>query len=217
MPKKYAAALSPMRGIALNKGAVGMNYVDLVLLVVLGLAAWQGYRRGFLRTVAGLTSYVVAFLVAWRYSPALAGWLDTRWDLGGRIAERWPLPAGAPAGISLWPDLALPAATGAEAASFIVLGLAFLVLFVFLVIVVRWLAGLLTGTIRHTPLGALNRLAGLVAGLAIAVLLLGTGLSLYLVLAPGGQAGVAASVLGPPVMQGFALLTAQLATWLNGG
>lgn len=194
-----------------------MPYVDPILLAVLALAAWQGYRRGFLRSLAGLVSYGLGFLLAWRYSPALAGWLDDRWHLTGRITEQWPVPAPPPAVGGLWPDLAWPAATAAPAASLIVRGISFLLLFIFIVIAIRWLAGLVTGAVRHTPLGSLNRLAGLVAGVAVAVLLLGTGLSLYLIFFPGQQPAVEASVLGPPVLQGFAWLTTQLASWLKLG
>lgn len=200
-----------------------MNYFDIALLLVLVLAAWQGYRRGVLRTLAGMASYLVGLVAAWRYSPALATWLDQRFGLSATLALRWQENLPSPE-TPLIPGIHLPAMAergagpAGEAASVVVTALAFFILLVVVIVAVRWLAGLLTGLLRHTPLGAVNRLAGLVVGTAVAVLVLGTCVSLLTIILPADSTGVAgslaASVVAPYLMQGYALLAGELAAWL---
>lgn len=202
-----------------------MNYFDIALLFILLLAAWQGYRRGILRAVAGMASYLVGLVVAWRYSPTLATWLDRQFGLGATLAQRWQESLRPPE-IPLIPGIHLPAMSSdggagpaGQAASFVVLALAFVILLIVAVVAVRWLTGLLTGILGHTPLGAVNRLAGLVVGTAVAVLVLGTALSLLTIVLPPGNGGlaraVASSVVAPYLMQGYAFLAGELAAWLS--
>ncbi|TDA70696.1 MAG: hypothetical protein D9V47_00395 [Clostridia bacterium] len=203
-----------------------MNYLDIALLIMLLLAAWQGYRRGVLRTLAGMASYLVGLVAAWRYSPALATWLDRQFALRAVLARWWQESLPAPE-TPVLPGVHLPALASAggagptgEAAAFVVTALAFVILLVVVVVVVRWLAGLLTGLLGHTPLGAVNRLAGLVVGAAVAVLVLGTVLSLVAIILPpdtGGMAqAMASSTVAPYLMRGYTFLAGQLAA-LTGG
>lgn len=50
-----------------------MTFLDVALLVLLGLSAWGGYRRGALLQVAGLVGLVVGFVVGALLAPHTAG------------------------------------------------------------------------------------------------------------------------------------------------
>ncbi|QGP92115.1 Colicin V production protein [Neomoorella glycerini] len=73
-----------------------LNYLDLLLLLLLALGAWRGYRLGFVNLVAGWISYLVAGLAAALYARPLAAALDQAWHLtsrwGNGLAPLLPLP-----------------------------------------------------------------------------------------------------------------------------
>jgi uncharacterized membrane protein required for colicin V production len=73
-----------------------LNYLDLLLLLLLALGAWRGYRLGFVNLAAGWLSYLVAGLVAALYARPLAAALDQAWHLtsrwGSSLAPLLPLP-----------------------------------------------------------------------------------------------------------------------------
>ncbi len=48
-----------------------MNWVDLVVLGVVGLSGVLAFIRGLLREVMGVGAWIVAYYVAWRYYPVL--------------------------------------------------------------------------------------------------------------------------------------------------
>jgi uncharacterized protein YkwD/uncharacterized membrane protein required for colicin V production len=66
-----------------------MNAVDLLLLLIVALGAWHGWRRGFLRCTAELAAFVAAVLIALWYSLPAAAYLD-RWGL---VKAPWAAPA----------------------------------------------------------------------------------------------------------------------------
>ena len=54
-----------------------MHLYDLAMLGLLGLLAWSGFRRGFVREVAGLAAFALGFLLAFRLAGPLGRWLAT--------------------------------------------------------------------------------------------------------------------------------------------
>ncbi|HET9249009.1 MAG TPA: CvpA family protein, partial [Actinomycetota bacterium] len=54
-----------------------MTLLDVVLLVLLGLSAWAGYRRGAVLQVAGLLGLVVGFAIGAWLAPSVAGTVDS--------------------------------------------------------------------------------------------------------------------------------------------
>ena len=54
-----------------------MHLYDLAMLALLGLLAWSGFRRGFVREAAGLVAFAVGFLLAFRLAGPLGRWLAT--------------------------------------------------------------------------------------------------------------------------------------------
>lgn len=58
-----------------------MNWVDYLLIAILALGAWSGLSRGLVRSVLGLVSLGVGFLVALRYYVPAAQFLNERFGL----------------------------------------------------------------------------------------------------------------------------------------
>lgn len=60
-----------------------MEIADIVLLLIVLVAAWFGYQKGFLIEILSLVAIVFAFAIAWRLSHHVVlyihRWLD--WDL----------------------------------------------------------------------------------------------------------------------------------------
>ncbi|WP_258360659.1 CvpA family protein [Moorella sulfitireducens] len=73
-----------------------LNYLDLLLLLLLAVGAWRGYRQGFVNLIAGWLSYLVAGLVAALYARPLAEAADQAWHItatwGNWLAPVLPLP-----------------------------------------------------------------------------------------------------------------------------
>ena len=49
-----------------------MNWVDLIIVLIFGLYVWDGYRRGFLKSMWELFGLLVAFLFALKFYPPLS-------------------------------------------------------------------------------------------------------------------------------------------------
>ncbi len=58
-----------------------MNGIDLLIVVVLGLSMWRGFRLGLIRSVLSLVGWLVGLYVGTHYAkplaPLLTGWIDT--------------------------------------------------------------------------------------------------------------------------------------------
>ena len=51
--------------------------LDVIVIGILVLSMYMGYRRGLIRTAFGLVSFIVAIILAGRLYPIVAGWLRT--------------------------------------------------------------------------------------------------------------------------------------------
>ena len=67
----------------------GVNAVDLLLLAVLLLSLWRGWRVGFLAGAVQLVGLAAGLLVAFFATP----WLAAHLDRPGRLPEPWASPA----------------------------------------------------------------------------------------------------------------------------
>jgi S1-C subfamily serine protease len=54
-----------------------VTVLDVVLLALLGLSAWGGYRRGAVLQVAGLAGLAVGFVIGAWLAPHTAGWVES--------------------------------------------------------------------------------------------------------------------------------------------
>lgn len=48
--------------------------LDILILVVFGLSVWQGFRHGFIKTVAGLIAFIVALVLSTMLAGPVGGW-----------------------------------------------------------------------------------------------------------------------------------------------
>lgn len=55
-----------------------MIWIDYAILVVIAVSAVIGFFRGFIREAIGLATWIIAFWLAFRFAPPVAGWL-TEW------------------------------------------------------------------------------------------------------------------------------------------
>ena len=114
-----------------------MNLYDLVMIILLGLLAFRGFRRGLLRELAGLAALIVGFLLAYRLDGFVGGWV-------ARTTHLSPTEGHV---------------------------LAFLGIVAVLGIAIDLAARFLTRVIKRIPIvGGLNRLGGLLAGSALALI-----------------------------------------------
>lgn len=58
-----------------------MNYIDLVLVVILGLSAWQGIRKGFIIEIFSILALFAGIYGAIHFSDVLAVWMRDELEL----------------------------------------------------------------------------------------------------------------------------------------
>lgn len=51
---------------------MSINYVDLLVIAVIGISVFLGYKKGFLKTLAGLLSIVISLVLAMSLQPAVS-------------------------------------------------------------------------------------------------------------------------------------------------
>ena len=55
-----------------------MNWIDIVIIVVLGLGVLSGARRGLVKQIIGLVSLVASFLIGYLYMEGTGSWLGAQ-------------------------------------------------------------------------------------------------------------------------------------------
>ena len=59
-----------------------MNWIDIIVILILGIAVWNGWRRGFIVQACSLAGIAVAAWLAIRYGGLVGQWLK----LDGQVA-----------------------------------------------------------------------------------------------------------------------------------
>lgn len=126
-----------------------MNIVDLIIVAIVALGGWNGYRLGLFRQVTRLFGAVIAYFAALWLRPYLT-----------------PVVENMLHGVS-W----MPPTTGVFS---LFLGdlsgaISFTVLFLASFVILRYTAGLIDVLFSLPVLSTVNRLAGLIAGLVISI------------------------------------------------
>jgi uncharacterized membrane protein required for colicin V production len=173
-----------------------MNWLDWLLMIIIGLSALQGLRTGLIAGVSRLLGLVAGIAAAYTWHRPLALYFDRQLGWGDSVANfllKWlpqPLLQGMAGSLSLT-DLKqfMPikgmqkgAAVGrdipaglADLAHQLALSLlelfSFIVLLIAITMVVSMIFRIFSGVIAVTPFGPLNRLGGLVLGLARGILI----------------------------------------------
>lgn len=52
-----------------------MEIVDIIIVIILGLGAYEGFKQGFLMSIVGLVGFVVAIILGFYFMDPMAGWL----------------------------------------------------------------------------------------------------------------------------------------------
>ncbi len=52
-----------------------MNWLDIVIILLLLYAVWEGWRQGVITQVLGLAALALGIFLAWRSGAAIGGWL----------------------------------------------------------------------------------------------------------------------------------------------
>lgn len=115
-----------------------MNYIDIILLSLLALSAFAGFRKGLIVEVASLAALILGIWGAIKFSDVTAQFLVEQFD-------------------AKWEHLQL---------------ISFVVTFVVIVILVHIVGKVVDKLVKTVMLGFVNRLAGLVFGIARGALFL---------------------------------------------
>lgn len=69
------------------KGGDGMNWADYLIIALLVLGFYNGYKRGLFGSLLGLAANLAGIAAAYHYYPHLARWADSRWDLTAELSR----------------------------------------------------------------------------------------------------------------------------------
>ncbi len=73
-----------------------MNWLDAVLLIILGLSAFSGFWRGLMRSMAGLAALVFSFAAAYYYYHPVGEYLERSFGLGSWLTRYFSERLGGP-------------------------------------------------------------------------------------------------------------------------
>ncbi|GMA51910.1 hypothetical protein GCM10025857_32670 [Alicyclobacillus contaminans] len=135
----------------MNEGSdAPLDVLDFILFGIVALGGWNGYRSGLFRQITRLFGAVVAYAISlWLkpyVSPVVASFLHTQ-ESGGTVTG--------------WLGLVVGDMSGA---------VSFALVFIVTWLLLRYAMGLVDTLFQLPVLSTVNRLAGLVVGLALAVL-----------------------------------------------
>lgn len=136
---------------------------DLILLGILLLGIWNGWRMGTIKVIAKLGSYVVGYRAARFFSPYVAAYIGEAFPNIANGAENTKLDAL----FSLFFDSA-----GGGFISRLLEMAAFVIVFTIVCWLIRKLAFALTGIFGRGLLGQLNRALGAFVSFLIAIVLI---------------------------------------------
>ena len=142
-----------------------MDIADWVILAVLLFSAWDGYRTGLITQLVRLLGTVLAYIAAWQFHgvlvPPLKKWLLENVLKNVHSLKDVPI-------VNLLSSGGTVNQLGATIANV----LAFSVVFYISLLLIRYLGHLLNSVFHLPGLSFFNRMAGLTAGVVVAVLLI---------------------------------------------
>jgi uncharacterized membrane protein required for colicin V production len=65
----------------------GFGWPDLLIVVVLVIATFKGFTKGFVSELGGMVAVVAALIAPWYYNGAFDGWLESTTKLGSGSAH----------------------------------------------------------------------------------------------------------------------------------
>lgn len=220
-----------------------MNWLDWILALIVALSAWRGLWTGFIAGVARLLGLVLGLAAAFAGYKSLALYLDRQWNWSDSISlfimERFPQLLLQDALDGAVPGFALnqaeeylreqmvtgyPAAAAQQVAVSVLELLSFIALALAVYVLVVIMMRVLSGAAAHTFFSPLDRLGGLVLGLArgalVIIIVAGVLTPLYAsgAIAEGEKAGflghaVTGSVILPYAQAVLDFLKLQFPGW----
>lgn len=122
-----------------------MNWLDIAILAVVALTAFEGLRKGFTRQLLELAGIVLAFILASRYGAQVGAWLPNLFDLSNYVSSV---------------NLNNPIIDLSGAVAGLYNGLGYIIVF-FLVVSASRLAAVILSSVTSLPIiGSFDKLAG---------------------------------------------------------
>jgi len=195
---------------------LAVNLIDWLIIAFIFWGALSGYRRGLVAAILGFVGYVAAVVAASLYSPVFVEWINKRGPMTQNLAEffRKKLSLTSAAGQGL-PESSMGGNPGEilkylqdilvqspenlegvadsfcyQLASLTVQILAFTLLLIISIAVIRLLVGFLSRRMRGVILGGVNRLGGFIVGGTINALIISL---LFVIFTPLLAVGAASS------------------------
>ncbi len=140
-----------------------MNWLLLAVVAFLLLAAWDGYRKGFIRKLVGMISLALTLTLTYILSPFVAAFLREHTRLYDVMYSS--IAASDMEFLEMLKGLGLEDALSGYLANQLLLALAFLLTAILMGILIRGIAFSLGIAVRLPLLHGINKLAGLVFGL----------------------------------------------------
>lgn len=86
-----------------------MNWLDWVLIFIIALSVWQGFRSGLIMTAARIMGILLGLAMAMSFYRPLAGYVEQHWQwttkMSGVLHGMLPLPVSTPANGQITPDI----------------------------------------------------------------------------------------------------------------
>lgn len=172
-----------------------MDIADWIILAVLLFSAWDGYRTGLISQLVRLLGTVLAYVSAWQFHAALVPPIK-RWILDNALKNAHTLQT-VPI-VNLLSSGGNMNQLGATIANVIAFGIVFYVS----LLVIRYLGHLLNSVFHLPGLSFINRMAGLAAGIVVAVLLIAVLINFAAYIpVPALKAQISHSALSPMFKQ----------------
>lgn len=146
-----------------------MNWVDVTILVIIGLFAWRGLTTGLLKGIARLAGLFLGILFAIKYDSQLADLAGSKWHLAEKLNKYLSFPSDLwNDSMSWWSSRGLPFSGGEQVQNILSTRLLEMFAFILIFLVVYWLTyfvgSLLSRVARMAFLGPVDRLGGLALG-----------------------------------------------------
>lgn len=145
-----------------------MNKLDYLVLILLVLSAFLGYRRGFLSVLGGLATTLIALVIAFLYRTQLAMVLEEQFGaitlLAQSLGEKIPQPAFGTTSNSFLPAIkTLPYVQKQlnNLSEMIIIAISFIVLYIVISTVLKILWRMLEKPFGNGLLGSINRVTGM--------------------------------------------------------
>ncbi|MGN0399525.1 MAG: CvpA family protein [Blautia sp.] len=162
-----------------------MNWLSIIILAVFAFCVLNGFRRGFIRTIATTLSVFISMVLVYAINPYVAEFIENETGIYEAIEERCSefIDTGIQQTEDENQEEKIPEnlknllmenygeAIVSAAAHVIVASLSFLVTYLIISIIIRLIVSVLDGIFKLPVLSTVNRIAGGVAGLVQALFL----------------------------------------------